>query len=189
VYHRDVASEPDPLQPFGERAPPPPALRLPPLLVAAVALAIALGVLVGLWASAGASGPQRMLRAIFFASAFAYLVVSLLDFREHFRLERAATGRWWSTRVLPLGETLNHAATGLVVVAMLVLARPLPSPPQPRDWFVLAAPALFLALGWRDELVYHRRRCAHREDIMHTTAHLAAGVMMCSLLTSQLLLR
>ncbi|MCA1662998.1 MAG: hypothetical protein LC659_01740, partial [Myxococcales bacterium] len=125
-------------------------------------------------------------RAIFFASAFAYLVLSLLDFWEHFRLEKAATGRFWSMTVLPLGETLNHMATGLVVIAIFVLARPLPATLAARDWLVLLAPALFLALGWRDEIVYHRRRCAHREDIMHTVAHLAAGVMICTYLSSRL---
>ena len=79
----------------------------------------------------------RLLRAIFFASAFGYLVLSLLDFWEHFPLERAATGRWWSMTVLPLGETLNHTATAAVIVALFALARPLPSPLAPRDWVVL----------------------------------------------------
>jgi len=70
---------------------------------------------------------------------------------------------------------------------LLTLARPLPPSLKMRDYLVLASPALFLVLGWRDELVYHRRRCVHREDIMHTVSHLAAGVMMCSFLTSKLL--
>ena len=113
-------------------------------------------------------------------------MLSLLDFWEHFRLEKAATGRWWSMTVLPLGETLNHSATGLVIISIFVLARPLPAALAPRDWLVVCAPAIFLALGWRDEVVYHRRRCAHREDIMHTVAHLAAGVMMCTYLSSKL---
>jgi len=178
-------TEPDPLLPFAERARADEALRPSAAIVVAVALAVVGGAVGGAVGSSGVVA-YRVLRAIFFASAFAYLVLSLLDFWEHFRLEKAATGRWWSMTVLPLGETLNHTATGLVVIAIFVLARPLPSTLAPRDWLVLLAPAIFLALGWRDELVYHRRRCAHREDIMHTVAHLAAGVMMCTYLSSRL---
>jgi hypothetical protein len=177
-------SAPDPQLPFATRPPLPESLRPHPLIVVALGLAVAVGALLGFVALG--PPPFRLMRGIFFAAAFAYLVLSLLDFWEHFRLERAATGRWWAMQVIPPGETLNHAATGLTVVALLVLARPLPSSLAPRDWFVLAAPALFLLLGWRDEVVYHRRRCAHREDLMHTTAHLAAGVMMCSFLASRL---
>jgi hypothetical protein len=175
----------DPLLPFSQRAPVADSLRPPPLVVAAWALALAGGAVLGAVASAG-SPAYRALRGIFLASAFAYLVLSLFDFWEHFRLEKVATGRWWSMTVLPLGETLNHAATGAVVILLFVLARPLPPILAPRDWFVLFAPALFLALGWRDELVYHRKRCAHREDIMHTVAHLSAGVMMCTYLSTRL---
>jgi hypothetical protein len=77
------------------------------------------------------------------------------------------------------GGTANHLATISVLIATLLLARPLPRERlAPRDWFVLFAPGLFLALGWRDELVYHRRRAVHREDMMHTVAHLAAGAML-----------
>jgi hypothetical protein len=178
-------TEPDPLLPFRARERPIRALRVPAALVTGVAAAVVAGALLGALWSAGPPA-YRALRAIFFASAFAYLVLSLLDFWEHFRLERAATGRWWSMTVLPVGETLNHAATAAVIVALFVLARPLPSPLAPRDWLVVSSPAIFLALGWRDEVVYHRRRCAHREDIMHTVAHLSAGVMMCSYLSTRL---
>jgi hypothetical protein len=174
-------SDLDPLQPFSQRQALPPSLRPPVLIVVAVFLGIAGGAALGF-----SAGPlaHRLLRAIFFSSAFAYLVVSLFDFWEHFRLEKLATGKWWSMSVLPLGETLNHLGTGFVIVAFFVLARPLPRSIEPRDWFVLAAPAIFWTLGWRDELVYHRRRCVHREDIIHTVAHLCAGVMMCSFLSS-----
>jgi hypothetical protein len=178
-------AEPDPLIPFAERPPIDAQLRPSALVTASVALALVAGVALGALASAGPL-PYRVLRAIFFAAAFAYAVLSSLDFWEHFRLEKAATGRFWSMSVLPAGETLNHAATGAVIVAMFVLARPLGSTLAVRDWFVLVTPALFLALGWRDEVVYHRRRCAHREDIMHTVAHLAAGVMMCAYLSTRL---
>jgi len=128
----------------------------------------------------------HLLRATFFFSAFSYLIISLIDFWEHFRLEKLATGRYLSMVAVPPGETFNHLLTSLVILGELVLARPLPPQLAPRDWFVVSAPLLFLLLGWRDELVYHRRRCAHREDIMHTTAHLAAGVMMCSFLMTAL---
>lgn len=180
-----MPTEPDPLLPFSARTRPDAALRPAAALVVAVAVAVAAGAVGGATLSTGLPA-YRLLRAIFFASAFGYLVLSLLDFWEHFRLERAATGRWWSMTVLPPGETLNHTATGAVIIALFVLARPLPAAPAARDWFVLASPAIFLALGWRDEVVYHRRRCAHREDIMHTVAHLAAGVMMCSYLSTRL---
>ena len=65
-----------------------------------------------------------------------------------------------------------------ISAGVLALSRPLPSVLEPRDWFVLASPLVFLALGWRDEFVYHRRRSVHREDLMHTVAHLAAGAML-----------
>ena len=178
-------AEPNPLTPFAQRESVDPALRPSAAITLAVALALVAGAALGALASTG-SLPYRVLRAIFFASAFAYLVLSLLDFWEHFRLERAATGRWWSMAVVPVGESLNHAATGAVILALFVLARPLGPVLAPRDWLVLVAPALFLALGWRDEIVYHRRRCAHREDIMHTVSHLAAGVMMCTYLSTRL---
>jgi len=183
----NAPTEPDPLLPFAARERPAAPLRVPVTLVTAVAIAIAAGATMGATRSAGPPA-YHALRAIFFGSAFAYLVLSLLDFWEHFRLERAAGGQWWSMRVLPVGETLNHFATGAVIVGMFVLARPLPSTLAPRDWLVVSSPAIFLALGWRDELVYHRRRCAHREDIMHTVAHLSAGVMMCSYLSTRLFL-
>jgi hypothetical protein len=170
----------DPLLPFSQRELPG-ELRAPTIVVVAVCLGVIAGAALGL--STGTL-PYRLLRATFFASAFAYLAVSLFDFWEHFRLEKLATGKWWSMTVVPLGETLNHTATGAIIIALFVLARPLPAAMEPRDWFVLAAPALFLILGWRDELVYHRRRSVHREDLMHTTAHLAAGVMMCTFLSS-----
>lgn len=122
----------------------------------------------------------RFVRGIFFASAFGYLAVSLVDFWEHFRLEKEATGRYLAMSAVPFGESLNHAATVLILVSVLVLGRPLRLPLELRDGYVLLAPALFLALGWRDELVYHRKRARHREDILHTVAHLAIGVMLFS---------
>lgn len=122
--------------------------------------------------------PQRAAQALFVGAGLGYLSTSLLDFWEHFRLEKEQTGKYWGFQVVPLGETLNHLATISTLLSLFALARPLPPERlKLRDWYVLLGPALFLALGWRDEVVYHRRRAAHREDIMHTIAHLAVGVM------------
>jgi hypothetical protein len=68
----------------------------------------------------------------------------------------------------------------------LVLARPPRRPLAPRDWWVLVAPAVFLALGWADELRYHRRRAPHRENVIHATEHIAEGVMWTALYASRL---
>ncbi len=118
------------------------------------------------------------LRAIFFAAAFAYLAVSSVDFWEHLRLEKVLTGRWLAFSAVPIAETVNHALTTSVLVLTFLLARPFPEVLAPRDWYVVAAPVLYLALGWVDELVYHRRRAVHREDLMHTVSHLAGGAML-----------
>lgn len=161
------------------------AVRIPAWLVAVTATAMVAGAALGLLASDGPP-PLKLIRAIFFAAAFAYATISILDFWEHGRLERELGGHFFTTRALPLGESINHVLTGATVVAFLVLARRPPLAPEARDWLTLCLPAAFLALGWRDELWYHRRRCAHREDIMHTVAHLAAGVMMCSFALSKM---
>jgi hypothetical protein len=178
-----ATEDPEAALPFRDR-PARPAVAVPAPLAAAVALAVAAGLAAGALSSAAPA--LRLLRAIFFGSAFGYLGVSLLDFWEHFRLEKVATGRLLAATVIPVGETINHALTTAVIVLLFALARPLPPSLALRDWFTLAAPALFLALGWRDEIVYHRRRAVHREDMMHTVAHLAAGVMMCTFLTQRL---
>lgn len=175
----------DPVQPFAAVRVLSDALRVPRWLALGLAAAMAAGVAVGVATTRGPAAAV-LLRAVFFAAAFAYLTVSLVDFWEHGRLERALGGGFFSTRALPLGESVNHALTTLTVVAFLALARHPPPVLAARDWVMLAAPAAFLALGWRDELVYHRRRCAHREDLMHTVAHLAAGVMMCSFALSKM---
>lgn len=137
----------------------------------AIAAGLALGVLVG-------EGKARLPRALFYASAFAYLTTSIVDFWEHFRLEKLLTGKYLSATAVPVGETVNHTLTAAVLIYIFIAARPLPAVLELRDWLVVAAPTVFLALGWRDEIVYHRRRATHREDIMHTIAHLAAGAML-----------
>lgn len=104
----------------------------------------------------------------------AYGASALRDLAEHFRLEKAATGRLWSWTVVGPAESALHVAIGLVVIAAALLARPLPDAPALRDGFVLAAPFLFVGLGLADEIGFHRRRCDHREDMMHTVSHLLA---------------
>lgn len=168
-------------RPFSEIREPPPEVRVPPLLGTLVGAAVAVGPIVGA-ASRRAAAPARVVRSIFWSAALGYLVTSLADFAEHFRLEKAATGRYLSSAVVPPGETLNHAATIATVIASLALARPVRRRRlRARDLWLLVAPGLFLALGWRDEIVYHRRRSTHREDMLHTVPHLAAGVMWTTL--------
>jgi hypothetical protein len=160
-------------------------LRIPRWLGLTLAAAMATGVAVGVFATVGPAA-LKMIRAIFFAGAFGYLTVSIVDFWEHWRLERVAGGGLFTWRAMRFGETVNHAFTTVAVVGFLVLARRPPPVMEWRDWVALSLPAVFLLLGWRDELVYHRRRCVHREDIMHTVAHLAAGLMMCSFALSKM---
>lgn len=154
-------------------------LPLPGWMVASVATPMAAAVL---FAAIRERDPARALvRGTFLASAMGYLTVSLLDFGLHFKMERERTGHAVGWEVVPLGESVNHVLTVGTLVSLLALARtPRRGKPAFRDRWTLAAPALFLALGWRDELVYHRRRSDHREDMLHTVAHLAAGVMLTS---------
>jgi len=173
-------------RPWAEVRGAPPALRVPPLVGALIGAAVAAGPMVGA-ASRRAPAPVRLVRSIFWSSALGYLVTSLVDFAEHFRLEKEATGRYLASAVVPAGETLNHAATVATVVSALALARPVRRRRlRARDVWLLVAPGVFLALGWRDEFVYHRRRSTHREDMMHTIPHLAAGVMWTSLYAMRL---
>lgn len=174
---RVYAKEDPPVRSFAENV----ALdRLPlrPPIALAVGVSTLLGVVAG--ALAERSAPRAVVHATFLGSAFGYLATSLLDFALHFRLERQRTGRWLGFTVVPKGESVNHVATVATLVSLLALSRQPPRHPAWRDRWTLAAPAVFLALGWRDELVYHRRRTDHREDMLHTVAHLAAGVMLTS---------
>jgi hypothetical protein len=164
----------------------PPHLKVPRWLATAILIAVASGIVLGLVTANDAIG--QAVRAVFFASAFAYLGVSLFDFREHFLLEKEVAGRYLAWKAVPPGESINHALTVLTLLTVLIFARRPPPVPELRDWVTMViAPALFFILGWRDELVYHRRRSVHREDIMHTTAHLAAGVMLSSLVAMRFL--
>ena len=174
-----------PIRPWAEmRANVPPDVRIPRWLGATIAGAVAAGPLLGL-ATRRASWQQRAARSIFFGSAFGYLVTSLVDFAEHFRMEKEVTDHYFRSVVVPPGETLNHAATIATGVASLAAARPLTTSRRREGW-TLIAPALFLALGWRDEFVYHRKRATHREDMMHTIPHLAAGIMWTTLYAMRL---
>jgi prepilin signal peptidase PulO-like enzyme (type II secretory pathway) len=176
----------EPARPFAAMRAVPRPVRVPPLVGALIGAAVAAGPVVGA-ASRRAPAPLRVVRATFWSAALGYLVTSLVDFAEHFRLEKAATGHYLRAAVVPRGETLNHAATIATVVSSLALARPIRRRRLgARDVWLLAAPAAFLALGWRDEFVYHRRRSTHREDMMHTIPHLAAGVMWTALYAMRL---
>lgn len=178
VLSRDGAPPQPPL--FHDARALPAELRIPTWLAALLGTAVFGGAAVGALAERGHSPGEAIVHATFLGSALGYLTVSLADFYEHLRMEKQATGRWIGFEVVPFGESVNHALTVGVLGSMLLLARPLVGPLEARDGWVLCAPAVFLALGWRDEIVYHRRRSPHREDILHTVAHLAAGIMFAS---------
>lgn len=153
----------------------PASMRIPRWLGGLAIGAAAAGALVGA-ARAGAR-THRLLRAFASASAACYGVVACLDLAEHLRMEKELTGHYLRWDAVPLRESAVHAAIISVNVSSLALARPVRKPERPHEFWVLAAPAVFLALGWIDELAFHRRRATHREDIIHTTEHLAEGVM------------
>jgi hypothetical protein len=155
-------------------------VRIPWWVPAACTAAVSAGVVYGLLGDAHVPA-ERFLQCVYPACAFLYLTLSAIDFAEHLRLEKEATGRFTSMTAVPLGESVNHVLTLATIIAAILLARPLPAVLAPRDLVVLTAPIAFLALGLRDEIAYHRKRAKHREDIMHTTAHLTAGIMWATL--------
>jgi hypothetical protein len=158
---------------------------VPAWLAAVVVGACAGGVALGAMTGEGRPALQ-VVRAVFFASAFAYLTVSTVDFWEHLRLEKQVAGRWLAWVAVPPGETVNHLMTTATLALVLLWARPLPARLEARDWFVLTAPVGYFVLGWIDELIYHRRRAVHREDLMHTVSHLAGGAMLAALYAMRL---
>lgn len=164
---------------------PPEGTRIPAWLSLVTALAIGGGVALGAL-TPDASPGLRLSRAVFFASAFAYFSSSMVDFWEHVRLEHAATGRWLAWKVVPLGETVNHMLTTTVLVILLMYLQPPSGALTARDAFFALGPVCYFALGWRDEIVYHRRRAVHREDLMHTVSHLAGGAMLAALYAMRL---
>ncbi len=155
-------------------------VRIPWWVPALCTAAVSAGVGYGLLGDAHVPA-ERFLKCMYPACGFLYFTLSALDFAEHLRLEKEATGRITSMTAVPFAETVNHLLTVATILAAIVLARPLPAVLATRDLVVLAAPMAFLALGLRDEIAYHRKRAKHREDIMHTTAHLTAGIMWATL--------
>jgi hypothetical protein len=149
-----------------------------------------LAALVGLAAGIGLlsrkSWPERLSRASFFASGLAYLGVTLVDIAEHLRLEKEATGSYFSAVAVPRAESYTHlaffTAQGLCLKMAQLQGRSLRAPKTLR----FAAPLLLLGSGWIDELIFHRRRTQHREDIIHTAAHVANAAMLASFTALQL---
>lgn len=150
----------------------------------AIAGAAAAGPL-GATMTRGSHAPIRVLRGTLFGSTLAYLTTVALDVAEHFRLEKEVTGSYLRCSAVPLSESLVHAGIALTNLSALLFARPVRRVRSLADRWLLVAPGVFLALGWTDELVYHRRRAPHREDIIHATEHLAEGIMWTALYASR----
>lgn len=161
-------------------------LQAPTWLWSGMVAMVVLGLILGLTGEAKHPG-EMVLNCVFCPSAALYLFMSLVDFAEHFRIEKLLTGSYFGTAFVPIGESINHGITTLIIVALFLLARPLTFPLEPRDYVLLALPGLFLFFGIRDEVKYHRRRSYHREDIMHTVSHLSAGVMLASYMAVSLI--
>lgn len=101
----------------------------------------------------------------------------LLETAEHLRLERRATGHYLRWTVVPPSESFTHSAIVANNAMAHLLARPIRRRLGARDRWLLVAPATFLALGWFDELAYHRRRAPYSEEIIHAVEHLAEGMI------------
>ncbi len=182
---QNLARTPEPPRAFDDVRALPPHLVITPLAwVIGISATLAAGVAAALFPSEAFG--QQALRSASAASGALYAVISYIDFREHFHMEKALTGRYLAWRVVPPGETLNHMGSGLTLIALLLLARPIGAAADARDVVVLMLPVVFLLLGLRDEFVFHRRRAHHREDMMHTTAHLAGGALIASYLALRL---
>ncbi|MBV9948129.1 MAG: hypothetical protein JOZ69_14840 [Myxococcales bacterium] len=164
-----------------------PELRLPRWLALSGGAALTAGPLVA-WGYGRERGPLRVLRAVLVGSAIAYGITMALDAAEHFRLERAVTGRMLRWRAVPLSESALHLAVlGSLLSAVLMARRPRGRRVRGPDRATVLAPAAFLAIGWLDELVYHRRRVLLREEIIHATEHIAEGMLWTSLYALRML--
>lgn len=173
-------------QPFDEIAAVPPELKIPAAFVVGVTAAALGGAGLGV---VRASGPplERMAEAIFQGSLTVYVGIAAFDVWEHLRLEKHVTGSYLSSTVVPWPETAIHGAIGATLAGFIQLARPIERKLERRDAFVLLTPHIFLALGWLDELAFHRRRALHREDILHTVSHLSAAALMASLFAARVI--
>ncbi len=164
-------------RPFAEMRHVPRSLRIPLVLAAVLAVAIPIAFIAG-FAQESFLPLRGLVRGLFLAAVAAFVIVSATDLLEHMRLERELTGRFLAWKVVPLGESLLHAGVAATLVAMFALARPVETGGSMRDVYVVLAPLLFLAIGWTDELVYHRRRAQQREHVLHALGHLAAAAML-----------
>jgi len=149
----------EPIRPRPFRAMPlPPSVRIPRWLALALGGALSAGLPVAL----APSTPRRTraVRGLLWSTALSWALLTALDAAEHFRLEKAVTGRWLRFVAVPPSESLLHAAILATNLSALALARPPRSRRggRARRTFRAIGPAVFLALGWLDELVYHRRR-------------------------------
>lgn len=149
-------------------------MQIPRWLAALFAGAAAAGLATG-WRARDAL-PWRILRGAHVASTLAYLVLGTMDLAEHLRLERDATGHALRWAVVPASESVLHA--GVIASNLsLLFARPFRRRTHLLDvWFGIA-PAVFLALGCADELLFHRKRVPHREAVIHGAQHLVEGIL------------
>lgn len=173
-------------RPFYEVAAVPLELKIPKKFVVGVTAAALGGAGLGF---ARTSGPVlgRVAEAIFQGSLTVYAGIAAFDVLEHLRLEKHVTGGYLSSTVIPWPETAIHVAIGATLAGFIQLARPIDRKLERRDAFVLLTPHLFLALGWLDELAFHRRRALHREDILHTVSHLSAAALMAALFAARVI--
>jgi hypothetical protein len=159
----------------------PPGLRVPPFLWVALGSISCAGFFFGLL-YAESFNRSTWPFACFCASIAAYIFVVALDMNEHIRLEKIVTGRWLGWKVVPLGESALHFG----IVGCLVTALSISFYPTGLDSAaVLIATIGFFGFGWCDELLYHRRRALHREDILHTVSHLTGGAVFATLFLSK----
>ena len=173
-------------RPFSEVLELPPELKWPKWFPAVLVVMTAAGIAVGFLTSHQGTF-VTLSNALYYAALFVYVAVSLLDLWEHFRLEKYVTGKYINFVVVPIGESILHGAIVTVLILFTQLAHPLAENSFLLNLFLLLAPVIFLCLGWMDELFYHRRRALHKEDILHTVSHLAAGTMMAALVIAKMI--